>query len=98
MVETYLSTRQTLKGVVLVLDIRRSPREEEKDFINWLRYYRLESIPVLTKTDKLSKTKQISRKKEIGGSLNIDSDLLLFSAKSGLGKEALWSAIEQLLV
>ena len=98
MVETYLSTREALKGVVLVLDIRRIPREEEKDFINWLSYYRLESIPVLTKTDKLSKTKQIKQKKEIAGSLNLeDSDLLLFSAKSGLGKEALWSAIEKLL-
>lgn len=98
MVETYLLSRNTLKGVVLVLDIRRMPRAEERDLIDWLNYHRITSVMVLTKTDKLSKTKQMKQKKEIARSLNVaDSDLLFFSAKSGLGKEALWSAIEMLL-
>jgi len=98
MVETYLSSRKTLKGVVLIMDIRRIPREGERDLINWLNYYRLSSILVLTKIDKLSKTKQGKQKKEIAESLSLeDSDLILFSAKTGFGKEVLWPAIEKLL-
>ena len=98
MVETYLSSRETLKGIVLILDIRRMPREEERDLINWLNYYRLSSILVLTKIDKLSKSKQGKQRKEIAESLSLeDSDLILFSAKSGFGKEVLWPAIEKLL-
>ena len=98
MVETYLSSRKTLKGVVLIMDIRRIPREGERDLINWLNHYRLASILVLTKIDKLSKTKQGKQRKEIAESLSLeDSDLILFSAKTGFGKEVLWPAIEKLL-
>jgi len=98
MVETYLSSRKTLKGVVLIMDIRRIPREGERDLINWLNHYRLASILVLTKIDKLSKSKQGKQRKEIAESLSLeDSDLILFSAKSGFGKEVLWPAIETLL-
>jgi len=98
MVETYLSSRKTLKGVVLIMDIRRIPREGERDLINWLNHYRLSSILVLTKIDKLSKTKQGKQRKENAESLSLeDSDFILFSAKSGFGKEVLWPAIEKLL-
>ena len=98
MVETYLSSRKTLKGVVLIMDIRRIPREGERDLINWLNHYRLSSILVLTKIDKLSKTKQGKQRKEIAEALSLeDSDFILFSAKSGFGKEVLWPAIGALL-
>jgi len=98
MVETYLSSRKTLKGVVLIMDIRRIPREGERDLINWLNHYRLASILVLTKIDKLSKTKQGKQRKENAESLSLeDSDFILFSAKSGFGKEVLWPAIGALL-
>ena len=98
MVETYLSSRKTLKGVVLIMDIRRIPREGERDLINWLNHYRLASILVLTKIDKLSKTKQGKQRKEIAEALSLeDSDFILFSAKSGFGKEVLWPAIGALL-
>jgi GTP-binding protein len=98
MVETYLSSRKTLKGVVLIMDIRRIPREGERDLINWLNHYRLASILVLTKIDKLSKTKQMKQRKENAESLSLkDSDFILFSAKSGFGKEVLWPAIGALL-
>ena len=98
MVETYLSSRKTLKGVVLVLDIRRTPRVEESDLINWLNHYRLSLILVLTKIDKISKTKQNKQRKTVAESLSVEeSELILFSAKSGAGKETLWKAIENLL-
>ena len=98
MVETYLSSRKTLKGVVLIMDIRRIPREGERDLINWLNHYRLSSILVLTKIDKLSKTKQGKQRKENAEALSLeDSDFILFSAKSGFGKEVLWTAIEEML-
>ncbi len=39
MIETYLSTRKILKGVVVIMDIRRSPRQEEHDLIDRLKYF-----------------------------------------------------------
>ena len=58
MIETYLSGRRTLKAVVVIMDIRRTPREEEQNLIAWLKHYSIAKILVLTKADKLSKTKQ----------------------------------------
>ena len=98
MVETYLSTRKTLKGVVLIMDIRRKPGLQELNFIEWLDYYSISRILILTKIDKLSKTKQIKQRLSIEKDLGVDNnDLILFSAKSRRGKDAVWDAVEQLI-
>jgi GTP-binding protein len=98
MIETYLSTRKTLKGVVLIIDIRRIPGMKELNFIEWLDYYNIPSILILTKTDKLSKTKRNKQHFSIAETLSVDSkELILFSAKSRLGKDAVWDAVEHLI-
>ena len=98
MVETYLSTRETLKGVVLIMDIRRKPGLQELNFIEWLDYYSISKILILTKIDKLSKTKQIKQRLSIEKDLGEDNnDLILFSAKSRRGKDAVWEAVDRLI-
>jgi GTP-binding protein len=98
MIETYLSGRKTLQGVILILDIRRVPRQEEFDLIHWLNDHGIACIPVLTKTDKLSKNKQGRQVPAIAETLGIvKEDLILFSAKSRQGKDAVWRAIEKLI-
>jgi len=94
MIETYLSSRRTLKGVVVIMDIRRIPRQEEHELIEWLKYYSIDGILVLTKTDKLSKPKRFKQHNAIAEALAIDPDkLILFSAKSRQGRDAVWAAI-----
>jgi GTP-binding protein len=98
MVETYLSTRKTLVGVVLIMDLRRNPGIEELNLIDWMDMYRLPRVLVFTKADKLSKTKQKGRLAAVANTLSIDAgSLILFSAKSRQGLAAAWSAIEGLL-
>lgn len=98
MIETYLSTRKTLKGVVLIMDVRRIPGIQELNFIEWLHYYGVPGILILTKTDKISNTKRIRQHHTIARALGVDhQELILFSAKSRLGKDAVWDAIEQLI-
>jgi len=98
MVEKFLSTRQTLKGVVLILDIRRTPKEAETDFINWLLDHSIPVILVLTKADKLSKSKRINQINAIAKELGITAaDLLCFSAKTRMGLSDVWAAIDHLL-
>jgi GTP-binding protein len=94
MVETYLSGREVLKGVVVIMDIRRTPREEEHNLIAWLEHYAIARILVLTKADKLSRTKQDQQRAAVAGSMEVDSsELILFSAKSRQGRDAIWDAI-----
>ena len=99
MIETYLSGRSTLKGVVVILDIRRTPREEEHNLIDWLEHYSITSILVLTKADKLSKTKQDKQRAVVAGTLAVDPhDLIMFSAKTRRGRDDVWRAIDPLLI
>ncbi len=94
MIETYLSGRVTLKGVVVILDIRRTPREEEHNLIVWLKHYSIARVLVLTKADKLSKTKQDKQRTAVASALDVDSsDLILFSAKSRQGRKDVWDVI-----
>jgi len=98
MIETYITTRKTLKGVVLIMDIRRIPKQEEMNMLDWLNHYDIPSLPVLTKSDKLSKTRQQKQLKEIANTLSADKDnLILFSAKSRQGKDEVWNAVKQLI-
>ncbi|RJQ84274.1 MAG: YihA family ribosome biogenesis GTP-binding protein [Desulfobacteraceae bacterium] len=98
MVETYLSQRANLKAVVLLVDLRRIPGVEEINFMDWLRQFKITPIPVLTKADKLSKTNQIKQRKAIARAWALpEEQLILFSAKSGQGKDALWQQIEMIL-
>ncbi|MBW1983104.1 MAG: YihA family ribosome biogenesis GTP-binding protein [Deltaproteobacteria bacterium] len=97
MIESYLSTRQSLNGVVLIMDLRRQPQDAEIDFINWLKQFNIASILVLTKIDKLSKTKQLKQHQMIAKGLGVElADLILFSAKTRKGKDAVWNAIKRL--
>ena len=94
MIETYLSTRKTLRGVVIIMDIRRLPREEEQNLIGWLAHFSIAGILVLTKTDKLSKTKIVKQQDAIVRALAVEKeDVILFSAKTRRGRDAVWDAI-----
>jgi len=98
MIETYLSTRDTLKGVVLIMDIRRIPGIQELNFIEWLHYYHIPIILILTKSDKLSKIKQKNQHLSIAKALSVNQEeLILFSAKSRMGKNEVWDAIGRLI-
>jgi GTP-binding protein len=98
MVETYLSGRSNLRALVLVMDIRRIPGPQELELISWVKPFGIACIPVMSKCDKLSNNEQIKQQaaavKALGPS---GKDLLVFSAKTRKGKEALWAAIERML-
>ncbi len=95
MIEVYLATRQNLLGLVLLIDIRRGPEKEELELISWLKDANINTIIVFTKADKLSKPKQQKALAPALKKLDLErQDILLFSAKSKLGKEQLLKKIE----
>jgi len=98
MVEKFLSTRKTLKGVLLILDIRRRPGNEEIDLINWLLENAIPVILVLTKADKLAKNRRINQIHAIAGELGVSTEnLICFSAKTRQGLNQVWAAIDHLI-
>ncbi|MHB8772032.1 MAG: ribosome biogenesis GTP-binding protein YihA/YsxC [Syntrophales bacterium] len=95
MIETYLRERETLRLVVLILDVRRDPSEEDCQLLGWLRHYSLPVLVVLTKIDKVSRSQRAERQRLIGADLGLPAGVstLLFSAQTGEGKDLLWREI-----
>jgi len=97
MIEAYLTRREVLKGVVLLLDTRRVPDERERLFVAWLGRHGQPVIPVLTKSDKLSKSSQNRQYRQIMDTLGVNPFApILFSAKTRRGRKAVWEVIENL--
>lgn len=95
MVEIYLNTRFNLKAVVVILDIRRDPTVSDKDLLEWLEHHRLDVILALTKADKISKSQAHGRAEAViheFRSMKLHGPIL-FSARTGQGREELLSCI-----
>ena len=98
MIETYLASRETLRGVVLILDIRRVPGPEDRQMLDWLRAYGIPPVLVITKCDKVSKNERARQAATIAQSLGVTrEEFTFFSALSREGKDDLWVRLGELL-
>ncbi len=98
MVEQYLSMRKNLYGLILLIDIRRDPKKEEFDLLEWLEAHEMPYLVILTKSDKLSKTKQKKRFLSICSQLQREeSQVILFSTKTKKGRDTILDEIENLI-
>lgn len=98
MVERYLAERRSLKGALLLIDIRRSPREDEFNLVEWFRAHGIPFRVVLTKSDKFSNNKRQGNVARIARELGMkSSELIPFSALSRSGRDDVWQAITDLV-
>lgn len=98
MIEAYLASRESLKAVVLILDIRREPSDGDLQMLRWLELYNIPPILVVTKCDKLSKNELAKQKVLIANAIKRDRDMLLpFSALSKEGRDGIWTEIGKIL-
>ena len=95
LLENFLAT-QKIKLLLSLVDIRHDPTADDITMINYLYHYNIPFSLVATKADKLSKTKVKPQLKEISSKLRVGiADVIASSADSGLGKDAIFSAIER---
>ena len=94
--EGYLLSDRDLRTLVLILDIRREPQVEEHNLLAWLKDRGVPPLVVLTKADKLSRGKRPARAAAVQRELNLTNLPLIFSAKTGEGKEEIWSQLLEL--
>jgi len=97
MVEQYLSLRKNLLGLILLIDIRRDPKKEEFDLMDWLEAHEMPYLVILTKSDKLSKTKQQKRLLSICSQLNREENgVIPFSTRTRMGRDTILDEIDNL--
>jgi GTP-binding protein len=86
--ETYLSSRASLAGLIVTMDIRRGMTPLDEQLLRWLEAHRELPVAVLlTKADKLSRSEGLAQLRSIGAALGPRVRLARFSAVNRDGVE-----------
>jgi len=98
MVEEYLKHRKTLKLIILLLDIRRTPSSDDASFIRWLEKCSIPFLVVLTKSDKVSKSKCSFQRKVVKEFLLLkDEEIVCFSTVTREGTKEILKRIVKIM-
>ena len=92
----YLSSGR-VSHILLLLDIRHAPTEEDRMMFRWVLYYGVPFTLVATKADKLSRAQRQVSAVNVARQLGAPPAAIAFSAESGDGMEALTERIGEIV-
>lgn len=97
MIETYITSREQLRGVIQIVDLRHKPTEDDRMMYEFLKYYEIPVIVVATKADKIPRSKWQKNTKIVRETLDFDPDdkFVLFSSETKMGKDEAWQFIKE---
>lgn len=95
MIESYLSGRDMLKKVVILVDSRHQPTSDDVMMYQWVQHYGYEIIVVGTKKDKLTRNELVKSDKIIKETFSMDKNEKIFYISS-LKKEGMDELLERL--
>ena len=94
LLEAYLSRRESVTGVVWLVDARRDPSALDLELGERLEGSGIPTLVAITKVDKLKRSERLPRVRTILGGLKVPEDqYALTSAKTGEGIDDLRDAI-----
>lgn len=96
MIDQYLTTREEMRAVVQIVDLRHPPTEDDCIMYDFLVHYDIPAIVIATKADKIPKGKWNKHTKVIRERLGmrIGDPLIVFSSEKGIGLTEAWREIE----
>lgn len=99
MMEDYLTNRENLKQVFMLIDFRHKPSSDDLMMYNYLKYYKLPVTIVATKTDKVGITQQQKQRNVILDDLDlvVGNDFVMFSNVTKEGKKEIIEKIERII-
>ncbi|TYS68970.1 YihA family ribosome biogenesis GTP-binding protein [Sutcliffiella horikoshii] len=97
MMETYLTSREQLRAVLQIVDLRHPPSKDDVTMYEYLKHYELPVVVIATKADKIPKGKWQKHLKVIRETLgmNKEDELILFSSETGQGKDEVWGMLQK---
>lgn len=95
-IDDYLTKRETLTGVIQLVDLRHPPSKDDIAMYDWLMHMHHDVLVVATKCDKISKGQWQKHVKQVREGLKTDKSqqILVFSAETGQGLEELHQWVE----
>ena len=98
LIDGYLRMTSQLRGIVLLLDIRRDPNEEDLAMLDYLADLEIPTLIVITKVDKLGTAARRERMAAVMGAIGVDeSQVIASSAHTGAGRNELGAAVVSLI-
>ena len=94
MIEQYLTGRDALKALVVLVDGDLGPQPSDIEMVRWGESLGRKVIAVATKLDKVARANRKQRAEKIAGQLAVPS-VLPFSAKERYGVDELWRELLQ---
>lgn len=98
-IESYLNKRKQLKQILLLVDIRHEPNNNDKMLYDWIVYNGFEPIVIATKLDKIKRSQIDKHVSIIKKSLGVQdrNKIVPFSATTKQGKDTLWEMIDDII-
>ena len=96
MVESYLESRDTLKAVCVLVDIRHEPTGQDRQLLEYLAFHGLPALVVATKADKVSSNGRAKQLSLIRAALGLPGgqEIVCVSALKRTGMDGLLGAME----
>jgi len=91
LIEQYLLTRESLKAVIQIVDLRHPPSKDDVAMWEWLSYHDRNRLCLATKADKVPRTQRPAHLRQIAQDLRLPEAPLLYSAEESTGHDSLWS-------
>lgn len=98
-IEEYLFSRKNIATILLLIDIRHNPGENDKLMYNYIVHTGLPFLIIATKADKIAITKVDDYLTNLRQCLNVPEDILILPASSErkIYKDNIWTQIEKVL-
>lgn len=96
MIEEYLTTRQQLRGMIILVDGRRAPSADDVSMYQFVSYYKIPTLIVATKMDKVKRNQWNKTVSLVNHTLDLNQrdSLQLFSSMTKAGRDEVWQWIE----
>ncbi|MBU5311527.1 ribosome biogenesis GTP-binding protein YihA/YsxC [Tissierella carlieri] len=98
-IERYLTDRKNLKEVILIVDIRHEPTDQDLMMYQWIKSFGYTGIVIATKADKISKGNWKKHVNIIKKKLEIkDINLIIpYSSEKKINKDKVWEVFQGIL-
>jgi len=99
MIEDYLVNRENLKEVIMLIDFRHKPSQDDVLMSDFLKFYDIPVTYILTKEDKVKRNDRKKNLEIIKKTLDVqdDSKLIPFSSESKINIDKVFKVFQQYL-
>ncbi len=98
-IEEYLSKRENLREVILIVDIRHEPTNDDLMMYNWIKSFGFKGLVIATKADKISRGSCQKHIQIIKEKLDIkDFNLIIpYSSENKANRDKVWQTLFPIL-